>query len=542
MEEFIDVLRQPDGAVGATDASPYRFEEAECGRICDVRYSYDVTGASAKVTVYPSGSPVKYLKLRFRGDLKLVDKVYGDQWERLGVSAHAEWRSVMPSRAMPWFCYLKSGDRTACYGVKTGADCFAFWQVDTRGITLFLNLCNGNVGTDLKEPLVACEVVQSFSEDGEGTYSFVKAFSRQMCNSPRRPRSPIFGVNNWYWAYGRISAESIETETDYLMRMCDGTKHRPYMIVDDGWQYTRTYGEAAYNGGPWELSNARMGGMSELADGIRSRGAKAGLWFRPLLTLGDLPDEARLVRFERGGAILDPSHPYTLERVERDAARIRSWGYELIKHDFSTIDIFGSDPLTGERHTAEMCRGDRRFYDRTKTTASIVKELYRAIQRGAGDAEVIGCNTVSHLTAGIHSTYRVGGDTSGRSFEWTHRNGTNSVMRLPLNDAFYKVDPDCAAFTDKVDASLNLDYLEMCAITGMTALASVTPGILTDGELERINSIYRTADADEKRFGIVGYDRVAAPEIFASPDGGEVREFDWERAYDGSRVVLSWFQ
>lgn len=542
MNEFVSVLRLPDSAFGATDASPYRFEEAECGGVCDVRYSYEVGESSARVTVYPSGSPVKYLKLRFRGDMKFVESVYGDQWERVGVSAHAEWRSVMPSRALPWFCYLKGDGRLGCYGVKTGADCFAFWQVDTRGITLFLNLCNGNVGTDIREPLVVCEVVQSFSEQGADVYSFARSFSPLMCDAPKLPKRPIFGVNNWYWAYGRISSESIRTETDYLMRMCDGVKERPYMIVDDGWQYARTYGDAAYNGGPWELPNARMGDMSALAEGIRSAGAEAGLWFRPLLTLGELPEEARLVRFERGGAILDPSHPYTLERVERDAERIRSWGFGLIKHDFTTMDIFGSDPLTSERHTAVMCKGDRHFYDRSKTSATIVKELYKAVQRGAGAAEVIGCNTVSHLTAGIHSTYRVGGDTSGRSFEWTRRNGTNSVMRLPLNDAFYRVDPDCAAFTDKVDASLGLDYLEMCAITGMTALASVTPGILTEGEMERINAIYRMADADTERYGIAYYDRVADPEVFVSADGSRIREFDWERAYDGARVAVSWLQ
>lgn len=542
MDKFVDVLRLPDSAVGATENSPYRFEEAECGRVCDVQYSYEVGKNSAKVIVYPSGAPVKYLRLRFRGDLNFVEKVYGDQWERVGPDAYVEWRSIMPSRALPWFCYLIGGSRMGCYGVKTGADCFAFWQVDTRGITLFLNLCNGNRGTALKAPIVACEVVQFFSEEGVDAFDFAKRFSGLLCDSPKLPKTPIFGVNNWYWAYGRISAESIMTETDYLMRMCSGTKNRPYMIIDDGWQYNRTYGDAAYIGGPWERCNSRMGDMRELSEMIRNKGAKAGLWFRPLLTLGDIPDEARLSRSDHGGAILDPSHPYTLERVEMDAARIRDWGYDLIKHDFSTIDITGLGTLTGERNTADLFKGDRKMFDNTKTSATVIKELYSAIQRGAGEADVIGCNTVSHLTAGIHSVYRTGCDTSGRSFEWTRRNGTNSVMRLPLNDRFYKADPDCAAFTARVDAELNLDYLEMCAITGMTSLASVTPDILTEAQLERINAIYRTADEDVSRYGIVNYDRVADPEIFVSSDGTAERRFDWESAYDGARVVLNWLQ
>ena len=76
-------------------------------------------GNSAKITVYPSGSPVKYMKLRWRGDLSFVDKVLGDQWERVGSDAYIEWRSVMTSRVLPWFCFVKGDGVTACYGVKT---------------------------------------------------------------------------------------------------------------------------------------------------------------------------------------------------------------------------------------------------------------------------------------------------------------------------------------------------------------------------------------------------------------------------------------
>ena len=537
---FVSVLRAPDNSFGATDKSPYRFEEAVTATD-DVKFEYIVGEKSARVVVYPSGSPVRYLKLRFRGDLSNVDKVYGDQWERSGEDAFLEWRSVMASRVLPWFCYVKSGDMTACYGVKTGADCFAFWQVDPRGITLFLNLTNGKDGTELKEPLVACEVVELFGDEGEDCYKVAKRFSTLMCDAPKLPKEPIFGVNNWYWAYGRISHSSIMEETDYLLKMCDGTKHRPYMIIDDGWQLNRTYGKDNYIGGPWKFCNDRFASMAETSDAIHQKGAKSGIWFRPLLTLGDFPIEADY-GFASGGKLLDPSHPYTLERVESDAAMIRSWGFDLIKHDFTTIDITGRNPLGGRTASHTMVNRDRPFFDKTKTTATIIKNLYSAIQKGAGDADVIGCNTISHLTAGIHSVYRVGNDTSGRSFEWTRRDGVNSVMRLPLNDAFYNVDPDCAAFTEKVDAELNLDFLEMCAVTGMTTLASVTPHILTDAQMDRINGIYRIADRDDMRLGIANYDKNSDPEIFISDDGKERREYDWEKAYDGARTRLNWVE
>ena len=81
---MVSILRQPNFVYGATEASPFRFEEDLTN---DVKYEYKVDGNSAKVIVYPSGSPVKYLKLRFSGDLQKVDKVFGDQWERVGIRA-----------------------------------------------------------------------------------------------------------------------------------------------------------------------------------------------------------------------------------------------------------------------------------------------------------------------------------------------------------------------------------------------------------------------------------------------------------------------
>ncbi len=544
MDKFYSIIRTPDRVIGATEASPFRFEELfEYDASNDVKYDFIIKDGSAKVIVHPSGSPVKYLKLRWRSDLSFVDKVYGDTWERSGGGCFIEWRSVMASRLMPWFCYIKGNNKIACFGVKTGADCFAGWMVDVHGVTLFLNLTNGNGGTDLKEPIVACEIVELFGEAYEDAYDVAKRFSHLMCPCPKLPKEPVFGVNNWYWAYGNISHESVMEETDYLLKMCNGTRHRPYMILDDGWQYSRTLGRTGYIGGPW-VPNEKFPDIMHTVDMIHSKGAKAGIWFRPLLTLEDVPDEAKLGKHDAGGYVLDPSHPFTLKKVMEDASAIKSWGFDLIKHDFTTIDIINTNPLTAEDCSPDIpaiTKREKQFYDRTKTTATIIKNLYKAIAEGCGDAEVIGCNCVGHLMAGIHSTYRTGNDTSGRSFEWTRRYGLNSVMRLPLNLDFYLADPDCAAFTPRVDPELNLDYLEICALTGMTTLASVTPGILNDRQMKRINEIFLMADRNESRYTIKNYDKTANPNVFISEDKKTERVFDFESAYDGSRLILDWF-
>jgi len=533
---FPTILRTPDRVMGATDESPFRFEE-DLQAQCPVQYEYRVEGTSAKVIVYPSGAPVKFLKLRFRADLSFVESVCGDEWERCSADSPIYWSSLINHRRLPWFCYLRAGQQLGCYGVKTGADCFAFWQADSHGLTLFLNLMNGEGGTDLQAPLTACEVVERIAPEGEGPYEAAAKFARLMCENPVLPKEPVFGVNNWYWAYGRITHESIMNETDYLLEMTEGTGHRPYMIIDDGWQLNRTLTPPTYIGGPW-LPGEHFGDMAKTAAGIHEKGAKAGIWFRPLLTLGRIPDEACLW-LHSGGQIMDPSHPYTLERVAADAARIRSWGFDLIKHDFTTHDLFEIS-MSAAAHGVMLTGGGRTFHDRTRTTATLMKNLYKAIQQGAGGADIIGCNVVGHLSAGIHSMQRVGQDTSGRSFEHTVRGGVNAMMRLPMNESFFLIDPDCAAFTARVSPEANLDFLEMCAITGVTTLASVTPGILTREQMKRIREIYRMADRNDKRLTIANFEKTSYPEIFEC--GSERRAFDWTAVYDGSRCQLSWMQ
>ena len=97
-------------------------------------------------------------------------------------------------------------------------------------------------------------------------------------------------------------------------------------------------------------------------------------------------------------------------------------------------------------------------------------------------------------------------------------------------------------FTDKVRADINLDFLEMYALTGMTTLASVTPHILKSDEMQRINRIFKTADEGKERYGIKNYEKTANPEIFVSPDGKSEKRFDWNRVYNDSRTVLNWFE
>ena len=138
------------------------------------------------------------------------------------------------------------------------------------------------------------------------------------------------------------------------------------------------------------------------------------------------------------------------------------WGYALIKHDFSSYDILGRWGF--EMHD-QITSDGWSFYDKSKTTAQIIKELYSAMREAAGpDTVLLGCNTMSHLSAGIFEISRTGNDTSGREWELTRRMGVNSLaFRMPQHGKFYACDADCVGLTSQIPWELNRQWLDLLA-------------------------------------------------------------------------------
>ena len=529
---FINIVREPDSVLFQYDDSGIRFEEPDSREEQVSKITFAIVRNTLRVTLYPSPKPVKRIKLRWRGDLSDVILVYGDDFERY--LNKIPWRGVTPELIMPWYFHAYDGERLTSYGVKTSPNAFCHFQLDAFGITMWIDVRSGGQGARLTEPLDICDVICDAGCAGENPFRSAEKFCAAMCENPVLLKTPLFGVNNWYWAYGNISHETVMTETDQLMDLCRDAVKKPYMIIDEGWQMNRfTSKSGSYNGGPWYGPNYKFKNMTETAEAIHAKGAYAGIWYRPLLTSVSIPADAYSPAAYKGnGFLLDPTHPYTLEKTAEDISRLRSWGYDLIKHDFTAHDTLGAVPNPD---------GAWSFYDNSVTNCAMLKKLYRTIQEAAGDAVVIGCSTVNHLAAGIHAVQRAGGDTSGRNFEITRLNGIKSMVRQPQNGRFFALDPDCAAFTDKTDTSLNLDFLEMAAVTGVVTIASVTPGILKPDEIKRIREIYRIASEGGRGAIPEKWVGVNNPSHFVTPDG-ERFAYDWYRGYDGVRSFYSWMK
>ena len=525
---FLDLIRTPDDIKIQTEDSPFRFEEK--GAVNDTRAEVKCTvnNGVLNITLYPNGDKVKYIRLRFDGDISDVNTLLGDSLVR-SQTDDVVWHSFLPHQPMPWYFYTNDGECLHGYGVKTGCNSFANWYADPYGITLMLDVRNGAGGICCDE-LLCAQVVCRKGNAGEDMFDAAREFCKTMCDKPNLPTAPVYGLNNWYWAYGAIEEKVVLEEAEFLSKLTKGIKNRPFMTIDDGWQIAHAKGK--YNGGPWNLTNENFVSMQATAEKIHALDCRAGIWMRPLLTMSHVPEEAVYNSpYKPNGIVIDPTHEFSKQKIADDIKMISGWGYDMIKHDFSFFDLFGAT-LSNNMPP--------HFYDKTKTNAQIVKEFYELIQVSAGDTMIMGCNTVNHLAAGIHQIQRSGNDTSGRHFEFTRRYGVHSMMRLPQNGAFFKTDPDCAAFTAKVSKKLNFDFLEMAAITGSATFASVTPGILDSAEQQRLRDIFEIAATiqPENYSTITDWTRTAAPSQFNF--GGKHYSYNWYEEYKGARHFVSW--
>ena len=89
------------------------------------------------------------------------------------------------------------------------------------------------------------------------------------------------------------SEEEILSDTDYILKLTEGVKNPPFMVIDDCWQEHHRLDE--YNGGPWTKGNSKFPDMKGLAQKLVEKGVRPGIWVRLLLNEDEaIPDEWRI--------------------------------------------------------------------------------------------------------------------------------------------------------------------------------------------------------------------------------------------------------
>lgn len=416
------------------------------------------------------------LRLHFRWNLKVPPALQflGDHWERS--YGDLSWRTMDPDRILPWYMVGFDGHSTFACGVKTGPAAFCFWQVDPAGVSLFLDLRNGGRGVVPGDrEIELATVVWSWYPQTQ-PFAAVRQFCRLMSEHPRLPASPVYGGNNWYYAYGKSSAQAIREDSERIASLSPSSSNRPFMVIDDGWTPNAT-------AGPWSQGNHLFPDMARLASDMKALRVRPGLWIRPLFTKLDVPEGWRL-NSPNAAKEFAARKTYTLDPTVRDAASsitadlqtAVAWGYEMIKHDFSTYDLLGR---WGFRMGAELTDSGWSFADRSLTNAEIIRNLYKQIRQAVGDTLVLGCNTVGHLSAGLFELSRTGDDTSGRDWNRTRKMGVNTLaFRAAQHGTFFALDADCVGLTNQIPWAMNRQWLDLLAHSGTPLFVSAAPDAL----------------------------------------------------------------
>lgn len=469
-------------------------------------------------------SKVKWIKLRWN-NLSWDKNVrfLGDAWER--GYGDMEWKGMNPNRFMPWYFCAKSEAKSICYGVKVRPSAMCFWQVDSLGMTLFLDVRCGGSGVNLKgrviklADVIACEMRDCTS------FEAMQEFCGQMCEDPILPKYPVYGSNNWYYAYGKSSESEILADCDYILNLTKDIENKPYMVIDDCWQEHHRLNE--YNGGPWTKGNEKFPDMKALAEKLVQKGVRPGIWVRLLLNEDEnIKNEWRLSH----NNCIDPTNPEALNYIKEDIKRICNWEYTLIKHDFSTFDLFGK---WGFQMSPLVTDDGWHFYDDSLTSAEVVKLLYKAIldasvEASNGEALILGCNTIGHLGAGYMHINRTGDDTSGVIWERTRFMGVNTLaFRLPQHGKFYEIDADCVGIDGGISWSMNKQWADVLAQSGTPLFISVRPNILDETEKQELHEILKVASKQEHHVIPVDWEETTCPEHWQDKDHDIDCKYQW---------------
>ncbi len=488
----------------------------------------EITVDGSKVSVACPKGPLSRVVLRWAMRMPAEALYLGDHWERS--YGDLQWRSLQPERVMPWYfsAFTAADGRSFVAGVATQPSALCFWTIDADGLSLWLDFRNGGSPCLPGERDIAAASIVSFgSEAGESPMGTLRRLCAALCPAPRRSDGPICGNNNWYYAYGlNFDAHAMRRDAVFLAELAEGQTTRPFCVIDAGW----TAGSSC-PGGPWTHGEpTRFPDMPGLAADVKRLGVRPGIWIRPTaLTVVDEPRRLRAGPAAMAEKPLDLTLPENLALIHDDLARIRSWGYELIKHDFSTYDALGR---WGFEMGAELTDEGWHFADQSLTNAEIILRLYRSLRGSAGDAVLLGCNTIGHLAAGLFEIQRTGDDTSGRLWERTRRMGVNTLAyRLPQNGTFFVNDADCAAHTEHTPWGLDQQYLDLVSRSGTALFVSVDPRTVSPAQQTILKDAMQRALSRAPHVDCEPLDWIHSTTPSEWRIGGQTVRYDWGQPF-----------
>lgn len=490
------LLRFPDQVSVKTDSNwkSLNSKDQQKWNFRDVELNLHSERDFLSVKVQSPSLAIDCFKISWEYSLSPDSRILGDHWER--TYGDLEFKPMGSTGKMPWYFIGRDDKETLCFGVKTGTHSIAYWEVENGRVHLFLNTQNGGMGVLLGDRILpAAEIISTRSRDGERGFETARRFCHSLCDKARKVKKPVYGINDWYFAYGNNSSDLILEHTRLLAPLAT-SYNKPFSVIDAGWAIkSPLHLDDCCWGDNFSQSNSKFGNMGKLADQIKAEGMRPGLWLRPLSASHEDSESQLLPRIQGRKdpkyPILDPSIEENLERIQDYMKIYQTWGYELIKHDYTSFDVFGR---WGFEMKDDLTEPGWHLNDRSFTNAEILLKLYKTIREAWGDSYIIGCNTSGHLSAGIFELNRIGDDTSGNEWVRTRKMGVNTMgFRMIQHKNFFEVDGDCVGITPKVPWEKNKQWMQLLAQSSAPLFISAQPDAIGREQKEFIKKSFSEA-------------------------------------------------
>jgi alpha-galactosidase len=505
--------------------------ETDEGEVGDAKVEFVPNGEDLEVYLTASSVHPRFVKMRWAGEVQGPVETMGDQFGRL--QSNAFFGPLNPERYFAWYYLIGHAGDFACGGVKTLPNALISFSLDQRGVNAYFDCRCGGKGVELQGRRLLLGTIVFHFYANTTAFSALRRFCQSLSTGGIFPKTPFYGGNDWYSFYGKSTLRDILASAHYLASLTDGCPNPATMVIDDGW-------EEGNCGGPWS-PNSKFVDMEKAASGIKVLGLKAGIWIRFLCN-------PEVLKVHPGWAIkkpgeeplyLDPSIPGVLTHVKKDIDRIKKWGFDFIKHDYSAHDMFGE--FEAAWNGAVDGRDDWSFADRSRTSAEILKDFYRAIHEDCTpQITVEGCNTFSHLCVGYVEVYRTGDDTSGENWDRTRSFGVNSLaFRLYQNNIFYCCDADCAGFGG-IDPQKVLLFADLLARSGTPLLVSCSKGILSLQQEAQLKEDFRLASCPVEGLIPLDWEWNIDPALWNYR--GEILKFDWQLGEPPRLLATEFYQ
>ena len=487
------------------------------------------TDSSLITEIHAPGVNLSSVTLHWNIPASASSVILNDHWER--TYGDVSWHKSGETEILPWYFMEYSGSETNGFGVKTGTASFCFWQIGKNQLSLTMDTRSGGNGVKLGDRVLqAAEIVAIKSLPGESPFQTTRRFTKVMCNTARMPKQPVYGINDWYFTYGNNSEKLILEHTKMMVPMADGLENRPFSVIDAGWFPGPSFSpNDCCWGDSMTKTDSNFSDMGQLAEKIRQIGMRPAIWTRPLCGSEKDPKSLMLPQIkgrEENKPILDPSIPENLERIKSYFELYKRWTYEMVKFDFTTFDILGKwgfEMLKDKEITASGWH----MHDQSKTNAEIILNMYRTIRESAGETYIIGCNTISHLAAGLFELNRVGDDTSGNEWERTRKMGVNTLaFRSVQHGTFYAADGDCVGLTTKVPWAKNKQWMELVAKSGTPLFISAQADATGTEQKAVIKECFRLASTELPVGEPLDWMETAFPKTWKL--NGKTEHFDWD--------------